>query len=129
MGMDRASYTSFLRRLADSLEQMTDLEFDAFMRGERDVHLKPPVRRKLAQQILANKPSPEEVARLLQEAKTREEGAEILKSLRLSRGTLAAIARARSIHLAKEDKLSRIEEKLIEGFIGSRLSSQAIRGD
>jgi hypothetical protein len=64
----------------------------------------------------------------LQTLRNREEAATILRRHKLTRRELLEMARSRSVHVAKEDNISRIEEKLVEAIVGSRLSSEAIRG-
>jgi hypothetical protein len=65
----------------------------------------------------------------LQTATSRDEAARILRLFNLTRRELVELARARSVHVRKEDNVSRIEEKLIESIIGARLNSLAIRGE
>ena len=64
----------------------------------------------------------------LQRSTTREEAASLLGSFKLSRRQLTDLARVRSVHVTKDDNIARIEEKLIEAVVGSRLNSEAIRG-
>lgn len=71
----------------------------------------------------------EQVLQRLSGMPTREDGARLLDDLNLSRKELQALARMRDVHIRKEDNLVRIKEKLVEVIIGSRLSSQAIRGE
>lgn len=70
-----------------------------------------------------------EIIELLQSAPDRESGASLLRGLSLTKRELTDLARNRSVHVTKEDNLRRIEEKLIEAIIGSKLNSQAIRGN
>jgi hypothetical protein len=62
-------------------------------------------------------------------ARSREEGLNLLQTESLSRVELVALAREGNVHVTKEDGVNRIEEKLVEALIGSRLSSEAIRGN
>jgi hypothetical protein len=66
--------------------------------------------------------------RRLAEAPNREAGASLLRELSLSKRELLDLARHRSLHIMKDDSLRRIEEKLVEAVIGSKLNSLAIRG-
>jgi hypothetical protein len=61
-------------------------------------------------------------------ARTREDGLALLETEDLTRAELVALAKAADVHVTKSDGVSRIEEKLVEALIGSRLSSEAIRG-
>jgi hypothetical protein len=70
----------------------------------------------------------DEIMRRLAEAPNREAGASLLRELSLSKRELLDLARHRSLHIMKDDSLRRIEEKLVEAVIGSKLNSLAIRG-
>ena len=61
-------------------------------------------------------------------AMTREDGRRLLESEALSRNELLAISKLGKVYVTRADGVERIEEKLVEAIIGSRLSSQAIRG-
>ena len=60
---------------------------------------------------------------------SREIGAELLDSFQLNREQLLRIARLGNIHVVKDDKNSIVKEKIIESTIGSRLRSNAVRGN
>jgi hypothetical protein len=128
-----ADLADFLRRLAGAVETMTASDLEDFLHG-----LKSP-RRTLKtggnfgapntkrSQIISENVAAEILGRL-QAAQSTEEGFRILREFDLTRRDLIEIARARSVHIVKEDSVPRIEEKLVEAVIGSRLNSQAIRG-
>jgi hypothetical protein len=59
---------------------------------------------------------------------TRDEALSLMKVGKLSRRELIEVARTCSVHIAKDDNISRIEEKVVEAIVGSRLNSNAIRG-
>ena len=60
---------------------------------------------------------------------SREIGAELLDSFQLTREQLLRIARLGNIHVVKEDKNAIVKEKIIESTVGSRLRSNAVRGN
>lgn len=128
-----ALFARLLRRMAELIEAMDDTEFEDFLGDIRSARPTPKSagsRRTPRQEPPAKSDSytSREIVNRLQEADTREEGALILEQLHLTRRELVAVAHARSVHVTKEDNISRIEQKLIEAIIGSRLNSQAIRG-
>jgi hypothetical protein len=57
-----------------------------------------------------------------------EAGFEILDEARLTRAELERMARSLDLPVMKQDSIRRLEEKLIEALIGSRLNSRAVRG-
>lgn len=56
------------------------------------------------------------------------DGFEMLQAANLTRAELERIARSLDIAILKQDSVQRLEEKLVEALIGSRLNSRAIRG-
>jgi hypothetical protein len=64
----------------------------------------------------------------LENARSRQDGSDILEEHSLSRVELMRLAKLRNIHVTKSDNVERINEKLVEAIIGARLGSIAIRG-
>jgi hypothetical protein len=129
--MQRSVLARILRKIAVAIEKSNVDEWDDF-----DVELKPRKgfgleRGSEGQFNRKPKISPGEVEYLLEQlnkAATREAAFAVLEKLNLSRKELMAVARARSIHMTKDDDVRRIKEKLVEAAVGSRLNSLAIRG-
>lgn len=71
----------------------------------------------------------DEILLKLSKANDRGEGLEVLEGEKLSRSNLELLASECNVHITKQDKVSRIEQKLVESLVGARLSSRAIRGD
>lgn len=59
---------------------------------------------------------------------SREEAAEFLATRAPSKRVLTEAAKIREVHVAKEDTVKTISEKLVENVVGSRLDSARIRG-
>lgn len=122
-----------LRRLAKKVEGMDSNEMHKFL---RDLDVKNPSEksREVSSERRAKGGKSQlyvgtnEILNRLQTAPDREAGAMLLRELSLSKRDLLELARTRSVHITKEDSLRRIEEKLVEAIIGSKLNSQAIRG-
>lgn len=111
-----------LRAIATAIENGVDLTSIALdLAGRHSTETKS-VRSDIAQKRIA------EIIQLLQRSKTREEAISIIRNQKLARRDLIEIARFCSAHVTKDDKVSRIEEKLVEAIVGSRLNSEAIRG-
>jgi hypothetical protein len=69
------------------------------------------------------------LAETLHSLKSRDEGLSLLSSASLTRRELEGLGRLLGTPILKSDNLERLTEKIIETSIGSRLSSEAIRGD
>lgn len=127
--MNTTQFVAFLRKLADAAERDPS-GFSEWVGKSAAPSKLPPVKKSAKGQRPSGS-DPALVARALedlQRSESREQGFDILKNLSLSRRELEAVAKARSIHVARDDNLARLEEKLVEHIIGSRLNSLAIRG-
>jgi hypothetical protein len=60
--------------------------------------------------------------------KTREEGYAYLKDLSLGGEQLRRVALALDLPVNRSDNMERLRDRIIEGLIGYRLRSAAIRG-
>ncbi len=69
------------------------------------------------------------LAESLQSLKSRDEGLYVLSSASLTRKELEGLGRLLGTPILKTDNMERLAEKIIEASIGSRLTSEAIRGD
>ena len=65
----------------------------------------------------------------LQKLPDRQLGLAYLDSFSLKRKDLELIARSLTIYFSKDDNIQRLKENVLERTIGSRLNSQAIRGN
>lgn len=134
MAVAGLAFAKILRRLADAVQEMDTAELTRFMESlpapkGRSTSRDPKaaalshsgggaVREQLVQRVLSE----------LQTATSREEAFSTLRGVALSRRELMEAARARDVYVTKTDGVSRLEEKLVEATIGSKLNSQAIRG-
>lgn len=57
-----------------------------------------------------------------------QEGFTILSEARPTRSELEQLARSLDLPVMKQDTVRRLEEKVVEALIGSRLNSRAVRG-
>ncbi len=128
-----AKLAQLLRAMASSIEKLDEHQLDEFIANLRRQRFadKPSATEKTVAKKKHAKVDPAELDRIiaqLNELRTRDEGARLLDRLDLSRKELERLAKLRDIHVSKDDNVSKIKEKLVEVIIGSRLSSQAIRG-
>lgn len=70
----------------------------------------------------------DDIQRNLSAAESTEAGFKILDKVRLSRAELEKMARSLDLPVMKQDSVGRLEEKIVEALIGSRLNSRAVRG-
>jgi hypothetical protein len=56
------------------------------------------------------------------------DGHRILRDAQLTRSELEKFARSLDLPVTKKDSIARLEEKIVESLIGSRLNSRAVRG-
>lgn len=61
-------------------------------------------------------------------AESTDAGFSILNEARLARAELEWMARSLDLPVLKQDSVGRLEDKIIEALIGSRLNSRAVRG-
>jgi hypothetical protein len=69
------------------------------------------------------------LAETLQGLRSRDDGLSLLASAALTRKELEALGRLLGTPILTTDNRERLTEKIIEASIGSRLTSEAIRGD
>jgi hypothetical protein len=117
--------------LAQCIETSTVADLDGLLTGERllrvggDFHnrMRPTKSKKpclISQDWTAT-------ADRLRTLPSREEGHRLIEGL--SKVDLTQLARAMNLPVTKEDNTDRLRQKIIESGIGSRLVSQAIRGE
>jgi hypothetical protein len=127
--MKSADIALLLERLAQALRRGDELKLRRALEAlaSRDQSAKPVAKRGPAEKI--DRKYIKEIETELVNAATRERGMEILLEAELTRVELVELAKSLSVHVTKSDNVGHIEEKLVEGVIGSRLSSAAIRGE
>ncbi|KXG86340.1 hypothetical protein [Agrobacterium bohemicum] len=70
----------------------------------------------------------EKLREALTGADTTEQGFAILTSIGMSRLELEQFSRFLDLPILKQDSVSRLQQKIVESLIGSRLNSKAVRG-
>lgn len=106
----------------DFRELIHDLEFRAgYLRSRKH-------QSSVRENTTASVASYDEVISDLERVNSRYEGEKIIADAGYTKQQLTDIAKRLKVHVVKQDNMSRLAEKIIETLIGSRLSSQAIRG-
>jgi hypothetical protein len=107
------------------LEEITDEEFDGFIRGTLTIEL---VHRKKNVPENSSVKDEESFVAILRASTSRQGALDLLRSERRSKADLVHIARHLQIHVEKHDRLEALEEKIVENVIGTRLRTEAIQG-
>lgn len=122
-----------LQLVADEIQSWSDDDLQSFLSGRRTLSVRAgsghprSVRRKkvrTAQDDL----SADEVKRELSVMATREAGLAYLDQLALNREGLRRLASALDLPATKADTVERLRNRIVEGLIGYRLGSIAVRG-
>lgn len=120
--------SKFLRVSGELIELLTDAELNDFIRS---MPRKPQLAREQVSYVPRPSLSEGEITAIVSELDavlTREEAMSVLENHALSRKELIAIGKRKSAHITKQDTIGHIREKLVEAFVGAKLSSTAIRG-
>ena len=134
--LDKRKLVTALRTLADFVETCSDEEIAALeviglsgLVKSSGGHAKPGTRKR----VLIHK---DEESRLVDETldslrfiQSRESGFSLLERKGLSKRALERVARSLDLPVVREDTAQRLVEKIVESSVGSRLNSEAIRGE
>lgn len=113
------------------ISSLSDEEFASLLDGSAILKIVPSAAETDHNKLKEKEYTEEEIRRIidhLQNALTTEDGISILREATLSRTILEKIVRSLDMPVMKQDSVSRLEEKVIEGLVGSRLNSRAVRG-
>ena len=127
-----------LRRLAEVIEGSSPADVEALLAGRARLTVAPrsgssaregradggsKKRRERSQKDLAR------VGARLRELDSREAGLKALANVQLTKNELEELARLMDLPVYREDDAERLKRRIVESSIGSRLNSQAIRGE
>lgn len=121
-----------LRALADCLDASSSIDVDALVAGRAVLKIVNQDHKPRSPKQEAQDHPVLDVSSLvgrLKDLNSRSEGESLLNGSALVRKDLERLARALGLPVSKEDNTTRLREKIIEGAIGSRLASQAVRGN
>ena len=126
----RQTIARLLAAFADALRAMDDNQFDLLIQGKAKLRLVEA--QKSGKKALADFESNEAISELalrLKESDSREAAERLLASITHSRrkDVLLRLAEACGVRIASKDKITRIEQQLIENVVGTKLGSQAIK--
>lgn len=128
---EKSATIAVLRQISKLISELGPEEIEAVARGEAKLSLIYPGHGNWPS---SNESAYEENAWLdriqaeFAEAASQDEGFAILDRARLTRADLVRLAKLVDIPVMKSDSVNRLQEKLIEALVGSRLNSKAVRG-
>ena len=121
---------SVLRDLANQIQAMDDSDFESVLAGESRLEIRPPLK-KQEQQRARMRCSEEEFERLeeaLRSTQTRERARELIDRFLHTKADLTRFARVLDIPVPRSTSSEHLKDRLVEGTVGYRLRSAAIRG-
>jgi len=122
--------SAILLGVVDSLRSWRDSDVQDFLDGKREIIVRA-TRRQGSRARRSNRDADKVASELrsdLSAMKTREEGYAYLKDLSLGGEQLRRVALALDLPVNRSDNMERLRDRIIEGLIGYRLRSAAIRG-
>ena len=126
----KQAISKLLLAFADAIESMNDREFEMLVQGKAKLRLvekpassKKPVLDSYLDQAVA------EIAHKLNESESRETAEAVIASINQPRRRdfLLRVSKACDVTVGSKDNIARIEQKLIENIVGSKLRLQAIK--
>lgn len=119
---------SALRRLAATLERMSDEELARFNEPGTEIEIKI-LRRRLRDELIPESaPDLADIVAKLTGAASRSDASKFLEDSFGTKKALERIARHLDVLVSKQDKAETLREKIIEATVGARLRSEAIQG-
>ena len=130
MGEPKQTIAKLFVAFADALNSMDDREFDLLIHGKaklRLVETQKNVRKPLDEKNAAEGISA--LAQKLNDAESREVAESLLASINYPRrrDALLLLAKTCNVSVGSKDSIARIEQKIIEDVVGTKLRAQAIK--
>ncbi len=131
MSESKQTIAKLLVAFADAMNSMDDREFDLLIQGKAKLRLveEKPIQEKNREADACLDNVVAELAQKLNEAESRESAESLLASINhpRRRNFLLLLAQACGVTVGSKDRIARIEQKLVEDVVGSKLRSQAIK--
>ena len=132
--MDSAKHTisKLLVSFADALNSMDEQEFEQLIRGEGRLRFVSTSRSRNGRKVVVTKElqsAVKEVAKKLKNATSRETAEQLLATIDYPRRKdfLILLAQESRVRVESRDTIARIEHKLIERVVGTKLRSKAFK--
>lgn len=120
---------SLLRFIAKDVQSLTEEQRGQLREGSAKLRLvvEPRLGGKRSEKSGAAEIDTAAIQAQLEECKSRNEAAEILRGLGLSKANLQKLTRAMDLPYQKDDNMERLLDRIVESAVGFRLRSQAIQ--
>ena len=128
---DKSATVAVLREISKLISELSSAEIEAVARGEARLSLIFATQSDWPQSnhsAYEESASMDDIQAELAVAVSQDEAFAILDRAHLTRANLARLAKAIDIPVMKSDTVIRLQEKLVEALVGSRLNSKAVRG-
>ena len=131
MRESKQTITKLLIAFADAMNSMDEREFDLLIAGKAKLRLvedRPHRKAKPVEDMRIDK-AVSDMAERLREIDSREDAETLMASIDVPRkkNFLLMLSRNCGVNVGSKDNIPRIEQKLIEHVVGSKLRSEAIR--
>lgn len=130
-GASKNAALSVLRMITKMISAMSQEELEALASGRSRLTITYSSGDQREMPLVRPEVAPVDFDRLRSElgaAESTETGFAILHAAKLTRAELERMARSVDLPVLKQDSVGRLEEKIVEALIGSRLNSRAVRG-
>ena len=134
MTTNKRDLINILEIITKLLDNISEKQFSKLLSGEgRLIYVEEETRKKSKklkdETVLIEDPVYEKLGEKIKLCKTREEAFNIVKNepLLKTKKNLFKLAEIMQIYANKKDKRERIEEKIVESLVGSKIRSAAIR--
>ena len=131
MSTSAQTIAKILSAFADAMDSMDERQFELLMRGEAKLRIveEQSGAKKTRSEPMCSDQAVAEVAQKLNEAQSREDAERLIASVTHPRrkSFLISLSKACGVNVTSRDSIARIEQKLIENVVGSRLGSEAIK--
>ena len=133
---EKGTIVKLLRLLAETVERSSRGDLEALLDGRASLMISQPHsvshREGRPDAALSKRGRPtKNLADLVAQLRalgSREEGLNLLREGQLTKKELEALARLMDLPVPRDDDAERLRQKIVEESIGSRLNSEAIRG-
>ena len=126
----KETISKLLIAFADALNSMDANEFDLLIQGKAKLRIakEQKIGKKSSSDLFIDE-AVSDLAQKLKVAESREVAANLLADIKQprKRAFLLLLAKACGVRLDSKDSITRIEQKLVENVVGTRLDSEAIR--
>ncbi len=131
MALEKDVVAAVLRKVADAIKNLDARDWGSVVEGNFKLEISVPLARESHPESEAGALSESDladIARMLNEAASRDAGQAVLDARSPSKDGLLQLARHLDVRAQKRDPNDKIRDRIIEATIGFRLRSRAVQG-